>query len=72
MYHVRTSLACANIRFSSLFVAEEVSRGKKSESKSAKHHSEGKRRNECAEWHVASLRNEIIMRNAIFGNGTEE
>ena len=34
--------------------------------------SEGKRRNECAEWHVASLRDEVIMRNAIFGNGTEE
>ena len=29
MYHVRTSLACENIRFSSLFAAGEVSRGKK-------------------------------------------
>ena len=55
MYHVRTSLACENIRFSSFFAAGEVSHGKKSESKSAKHHGEGKRRNEFAEWHVAWL-----------------
>ena len=34
MYHVRTSLACENIRFSLLFAAGEVSRGKKSEAES--------------------------------------
>ena len=32
----------------------------------ARHNGEGKRRNEFAEWHVAWLLNDIIMRNVIY------